>query len=126
MLGWPVSIRAGGSPCGWGLASTGRGGRSARVGAPVVPEPGTGMLVDIGFCYRTFTRGHDACGKWRQKYLCPEELDGATGGKKLSFSVNQRRRLAEDGKLLTPDERRNCCPIVKPATHRVPSKGDPR
>jgi hypothetical protein len=33
-----------------------------------------------------------------------------------SFTARQRRRLAEAGKLLTPDERRQCCQLVKPAT----------
>ena len=45
-----------------------------------------------------------------------EQLDAATGGKKLSFTTDQRRRLATAGKLLTPDERRTCCHLVKPAT----------
>jgi putative transposase len=45
-----------------------------------------------------------------------EQLDAATGGKKLSFTTEQRRRLATAGKLLTPDERRKCCHLVKPAT----------
>jgi putative transposase len=30
--------------------------------------------------------------------------------------MQQRRRLAEAGKLLTPDERQKCCLIVRPAT----------
>jgi len=34
----------------------------------------------------------------------------------LSFTASPRRRLAEAGKLLTPDERQKCCLIVKPAT----------
>lgn len=45
-----------------------------------------------------------------------DQLDAATGGKKLSFTVEQRRRLATAGKLLTPDERRKFCRLVKPAT----------
>jgi putative transposase len=32
-----------------------------------------------------------------------------------SFTARQRRRLAEAGKLLTPDERRQGCQLVKPA-----------
>jgi hypothetical protein len=38
------------------------------------------------------------------------------GGRKLSFTTDQRRRLATAGKLLTPDERRKCCHLVKPVT----------
>ena len=45
-----------------------------------------------------------------------EQLAALTGGKKICFTARQRRRLAEAGKLLTPDERRRCCQIVKPAT----------
>ena len=51
-----------------------------------------------------------------ERRVLREQLDAATGGKKLSFSAKQRRRLAETAKLLTPDERRKCCLIVKPAT----------
>ncbi len=45
-----------------------------------------------------------------------EEVEALTGGKKISFTAQQRRRLAEAGKLLTPEERRRCCQLVKPAT----------
>ena len=45
-----------------------------------------------------------------------EQRDAATGGKRLSFTADQRRRLATAGKLLTPDERRKCCHLVKPET----------
>ena len=45
-----------------------------------------------------------------------EQLDAVTDSRKLSFTASQRRRLAEAGKLLTPDERQKCCLIVKPAT----------
>ena len=48
-----------------------------------------------------------------------EQLDAATGGWRLSFTSDQRRRLATAGKLLTPDERRKCCHLVKPITLRV-------
>jgi putative transposase len=51
-----------------------------------------------------------------ERRVLREQLDAATGGKKLSFSAKQRRRLAEAGKLLTPDERRKCCQLVKPGT----------
>ena len=44
-----------------------------------------------------------------ERRVLREQLDAATGGKKLSFTANQRRRLAEAGKLLTPEERRKCC-----------------
>jgi hypothetical protein len=51
-----------------------------------------------------------------ERRILLEQLDAATGGKKLSFTTDQRRRLATAGKLLTPDERRTCCHLVKPAT----------
>jgi len=51
-----------------------------------------------------------------ERRVLRERLEAATGGKKLSFTANQRRRLAEAGKLLSPDERQKCCLIVKPAT----------
>jgi hypothetical protein len=40
-----------------------------------------------------------------ERRILREQLDAATGGKKLSFTVRQRRRLAEAGKLLTSQER---------------------
>jgi len=45
-----------------------------------------------------------------------EQVEALTGGKKISFTAQQRRHLAEAGKLLTPEERRKCCLLVKPAT----------
>jgi transposase len=51
-----------------------------------------------------------------ERRILREQLDAAPGGKKLSFTTDQRRRLATAGKLLTPDERRKCCHLVKPAT----------
>jgi hypothetical protein len=36
--------------------------------------------------------------------------------RELLFTTDQRRRLSTAGKLLTPDERRKCCRLVKPAT----------
>jgi hypothetical protein len=51
-----------------------------------------------------------------ERRILREQLDAATGGKKLLFTTDQRRRLATAGKLLTPDERRKCCELVKPAT----------
>jgi hypothetical protein len=45
-----------------------------------------------------------------------EQVEALTGGKKISFTAQQRRRLAEAGKLLTPEKRRKCCQLVKPAT----------
>jgi putative transposase len=51
-----------------------------------------------------------------ERRILQEQLDAATGGKKLSFTVDQRRRLATAGKLLTPAARRNCCQLAKPAT----------
>jgi transposase len=51
-----------------------------------------------------------------ERRILREQLDAATGGKRLSFTTEQRRRLATAGKLLTPDERRKCCELVRPAT----------
>jgi putative transposase len=51
-----------------------------------------------------------------ERRVLREQLEAGTGGKKLSFTAAQRRRLAEAGKLLTPAERRSCCRLVKPAT----------
>lgn len=51
-----------------------------------------------------------------ERRILRERLDAVVGGKKISFTAEQRRRLATAGKLLTPDERRKCCCIVKPAT----------
>ena len=51
-----------------------------------------------------------------ERRVLQEQLEAATGGKKLSFTADQRRRLATAGKQLTPDERRKCCHLVKPST----------
>jgi len=51
-----------------------------------------------------------------ERRVLQEQLDAATGGKKLSFTADQRRRLATAGKQLTPDERQRCCHLVKPST----------
>ena len=51
-----------------------------------------------------------------ERRILREQVEALTGGKKISFSAQQRRRLAEAGKLLTPEERRKCCQHVKPAT----------
>ena len=48
--------------------------------------------------------------------MLKEQLAALSGGKKPSFTARQRRRLAEAGKVLTPDERRQCCQLVKRAT----------
>jgi putative transposase len=45
-----------------------------------------------------------------------ESLRAATGTTRIRFSPEQRRRLARKGKLLTPEERRSCCQIVRPET----------
>jgi hypothetical protein len=37
-----------------------------------------------------------------ERRILREQVDAATGGKKLSFTTEQRRRLATAGKLLTP------------------------
>ena len=41
-----------------------------------------------------------------------EMLRGVTGGRRLSFTADQRRRLALAGKDLSPDERRKYCQLV--------------
>jgi hypothetical protein len=51
-----------------------------------------------------------------ERRILREQLDAVTDGKKLFFTANRRCRLAEAGKLLTPDERRKWCLMVKPAT----------
>lgn len=39
-----------------------------------------------------------------------------TSRKRISFTDEQRRRLAVKGKLLTPEEREACCQLVRPST----------
>jgi hypothetical protein len=51
-----------------------------------------------------------------ERRILQEQLDTATGGKKLSFTADQRHRLATAGKQLSPDQRQKCCHLVKPAT----------
>jgi hypothetical protein len=51
-----------------------------------------------------------------ERRILQEQLDATTGGKKLSFTADQRRRLVTADKQLTPDERRKCCRLVKPET----------
>ena len=48
-----------------------------------------------------------------ERRVLHEQLDALTGGKKISFNADQRRRLATAGKLLSPDERQKCCLLVK-------------
>jgi hypothetical protein len=45
-----------------------------------------------------------------------EAFRAATGKERIPFTPDQRRRLALAGKELSPEERRQCCQIVKPAT----------
>ena len=40
----------------------------------------------------------------------------ATGSDRIVFTADQRRRLAVAGKVLSPEERKKCCQIVKPGT----------
>jgi transposase len=51
-----------------------------------------------------------------KRRILRERLDAVTGGNKIFFTTDQRRRLATAGKLLTPDELRKFCCLVKPAT----------
>lgn len=45
-----------------------------------------------------------------------EALQAATGTGRISFTADQRRRLALAGKELNPEERQKCCQLVKPVT----------
>ena len=45
-----------------------------------------------------------------------EILATITGSGRISFTADQRRRLAVAGKALSPEERKKCCQIVKPGT----------
>jgi putative transposase len=45
-----------------------------------------------------------------------EVYAATTGRKRVSFTDEQRRRLAIKGKALTPEEREECCQIVRPST----------
>jgi hypothetical protein len=45
-----------------------------------------------------------------------EILAAITGSGRLSFTADQRRRLAVAGKALSPEERKKCCQVVKPET----------
>jgi len=45
-----------------------------------------------------------------------EALAARTGSQRITFTAEQRRRLALKGMKLTPAERRACCQIVKPET----------
>ena len=48
--------------------------------------------------------------------ILKEILRAATGKDRISFTPDQRRRLALAGIELTPKERRECCQIIKPGT----------
>ena len=45
-----------------------------------------------------------------------EVYAATTGRKRISFTDEQRRRLAIKGKALTPEEREGCCQLVRPST----------
>src|SRR5579863_4971821 len=45
-----------------------------------------------------------------------EALAAVTGTERIRFTSEQRRRLALQGKVLTPREREACCQIVRPET----------
>ena len=46
--------------------------------------------------------------------ILKELLAAITGSRRISFTADQRRRLAVAGRGLSPEERRKCCQIVKP------------
>ena len=48
--------------------------------------------------------------------ILKEAFRAVTGKERIPFTPDQRRRLALAGKELSPEERRQCCQIVKPAT----------
>jgi putative transposase len=45
-----------------------------------------------------------------------EALAATTGRAQITFTAEQRRRLAIKGKALTPEERESCCQLVRPST----------
>ncbi|HTP49056.1 MAG TPA: hypothetical protein VMK42_00035 [Anaeromyxobacteraceae bacterium] len=45
-----------------------------------------------------------------------EILAAITGSRRISFTAEQRRRLAVAGRALSPEERKKCCQIAKPGT----------
>ena len=45
-----------------------------------------------------------------------EIFHAATGKERISFTADQRRRLALAGIKLSPEERRKCCDIINPGT----------
>ena len=45
-----------------------------------------------------------------------EILAALTNNGRISFTADQRRRLAVKGKALSPEERKKCCQIVKPGS----------
>jgi hypothetical protein len=53
-----------------------------------------------------------------ERRILQEQLNAATGGKKPSFTADQRRRLATAGKLLMPEDRRKCCQPALRAVQR--------
>jgi hypothetical protein len=56
--------------------------------------------------------------EYLQEEVCvlKEALALTTGKTRISFTPEQRRRLALKGKALTPEERSACCQVVRPAT----------
>ena len=48
--------------------------------------------------------------------ILKEAFRAVTGKERIPFTPDQRRRLALAGRELSPEERRQCCQIVKPAT----------
>jgi hypothetical protein len=45
-----------------------------------------------------------------------EILAAITGSRRITFTADQRRRLAVAGRVLSPEERKKCCQLVKPGT----------
>ena len=49
-------------------------------------------------------------------WVLKEILAATTGSRRISFTADQRRRLAVAGRALSPEERKKYCQIVKPGT----------
>ena len=55
--------------------------------------------------------------------ILKELLAAETGGARMAFTPDQRRRLALKGKALTPEDRKALCSVGRNAQHLVPSEG---
>ena len=80
------------------------------------------LPVTIQFIVAMFAYGLNERMARKAEYLreenrvLKEALRAATGKTRIPFTDNQRRRLAIKGRALTPQEREDCCQIVRPST----------